>query len=80
VKRVFYIREHVRISYELDEVPEQAEAVLSTTVSTDIFKLSSREVSEVKNQSLEAFENTICFDATSMKESRKSSGDGAFFA
>jgi hypothetical protein len=79
VKRVFYIREHVRTSYELDEVPKQAEAVLSTTVLTDIFRLSSRRASEVKNQFLEAFENTICFDAISMKESRKSSGDDAFF-
>jgi len=80
VERLFYIREHVRISYELDEVPKQAEAVLSTTVSTNISRLSSKRTSEIKNQFLEAFGNTICFDATSMKESGKRHGDGAFSA
>jgi hypothetical protein len=80
VKRVFYIREHVEISYELNEVSKQAKAVLSTTVSTDIFRLSSKRVSEIKNQSLEAFENTICFDAISIKESGKKPDDDVFFA
>ena len=69
----------MRISYELDKVPKQVKAISSTIVSTNIFRLSSKRVSEIKNQFLEAFENTIYFDATLMKESRKRLGDDVFF-
>jgi len=79
VKRIFYIREHVGISYELDKVFEQAKAISSTTISTNISRLSSKKANEVKNQFLEASKNTICFDAILMKELRKKLGDDAFF-
>jgi len=50
-------------------VPEQAKTILSTEVSTGISRLLSKRVKKVKNQLFEAFGNTICFDAISMKES-----------
>jgi len=61
-------------------VPKQARAISSTTFSTSIFKLPFRGANEVKDQPFEAFENTIYFDATSMKGSRKEPGDDASFA
>jgi hypothetical protein len=61
-------------------VLEQAKAISSTTFSTSISKLPFRGANEVKDQLFEAFENTIYFDATSMKGLGKRPGDGAFFA
>ena len=58
-------------------MPEQAEAVLSTEVSTDIFRLPSKGAKKIKNQLFEAFGNTICSDAISMKESGNRLGDDA---
>ncbi len=59
---------------------KQIEAISSTIVSTNISRLSSKRANEVKNQLFEAFKNTICFDATSMKELRRRPGNDAFFA
>jgi len=61
-------------------VPKQIGAISSIAISTSIFKLSFRGANEVKDQPFEAFENTICFDATSMKGSGKRPGDDASFA